>query len=207
MLISQGSSEHSICFAVPEAQAERAERSCERAFARAARGPGAARRGRRRLRDHRGRRRRHGRHARHRRQVLRHARQRRHQRARDRAGRVRAQHLGRRSTRRTATRALRAVHTGFYLSPQTVSIGVIGPGTVGGALLDQIASAGASGCARVQPRPARARHRELASACCSTNARSISKRWRDALERDGDAARLERFVDHVQRGPPAASRC
>ncbi len=37
-----------------------------------------------------------------------------------------------------ATRALRAVHAGFYLSPQTVSIGLIGPGHVGAALLQQI---------------------------------------------------------------------
>jgi len=39
-----------------------------------------------------------------------------------------------------ATRALRAVHAGLYLSPHTLSIGVIGPGTVGRVLLDQIAS-------------------------------------------------------------------
>ena len=39
-----------------------------------------------------------------------------------------------------ATRALRAVHSGFYLSAKTLSIGLIGPGTVGGELLDQINS-------------------------------------------------------------------
>jgi len=32
---------------------------------------------------------------------------------------------------RHATRALRATHASFYLSPHTLSIGVIGPGTVG----------------------------------------------------------------------------
>ncbi len=41
---------------------------------------------------------------------------------------------------RHATRALRAVHAGFYLSPHTVSIGVIGPGSVGKVLLDQLGS-------------------------------------------------------------------
>ena len=41
---------------------------------------------------------------------------------------------------RNATRALRAVHAGLYLSPHTLSIGVIGPGTVGRVLLDQLAS-------------------------------------------------------------------
>ena len=37
-----------------------------------------------------------------------------------------------------ATRALRAAHSGFYLSSKTISIGLIGPGTVGGALLRQL---------------------------------------------------------------------
>ena len=41
---------------------------------------------------------------------------------------------------RHETRALRAVHAGLYLSPHTLSIGVIGPGAVGGVLLDQLAS-------------------------------------------------------------------
>ncbi len=37
-----------------------------------------------------------------------------------------------------ATRALRAAHSGFYLSAKTMSIGLIGPGTVGSALLEQL---------------------------------------------------------------------
>src|SRR5579872_2962633 len=41
---------------------------------------------------------------------------------------------------KSATRALRAVHAGLYLSPHTISIGVIGPGTVGRVLIDQLAS-------------------------------------------------------------------
>jgi aspartokinase/homoserine dehydrogenase 1 len=40
-----------------------------------------------------------------------------------------------------ATRALRAAHSAFWLSPQTLSIGVIGPGKVGRALLQQLADA------------------------------------------------------------------
>lgn len=36
------------------------------------------------------------------------------------------------------TKALRAAHAGFWLSPQTISVGVIGPGKVGSALLDQL---------------------------------------------------------------------
>ncbi|MEN9526934.1 MAG: Aspartokinase I/homoserine dehydrogenase [Pseudomonadota bacterium] len=41
---------------------------------------------------------------------------------------------------KAATRALRAVHASFYLSAHTVSVGIIGPGTVGKVLLDQMAS-------------------------------------------------------------------
>jgi bifunctional aspartokinase / homoserine dehydrogenase 1 len=37
-----------------------------------------------------------------------------------------------------ATRALRAAHSGFYLSAKTMSIGLIGPGTVGSTLLRQL---------------------------------------------------------------------
>src|SRR5690606_12598464 len=38
-----------------------------------------------------------------------------------------------------ATRALRAVHAGFFLSPQTVSVGIVGPGNVGRVFLQQLA--------------------------------------------------------------------
>jgi aspartokinase/homoserine dehydrogenase 1 len=37
-----------------------------------------------------------------------------------------------------AGRALRAAHAGFWLSPQTISIGIIGVGKVGAALLEQL---------------------------------------------------------------------
>jgi aspartokinase/homoserine dehydrogenase 1 len=36
-------------------------------------------------------------------------------------------------------RALRAAHSGLYLSPQSISVGLIGTGTVGSVLLDQLA--------------------------------------------------------------------
>ncbi len=41
---------------------------------------------------------------------------------------------------RDTTRALRSVHSGFYLSPHTVSLGLIGPGTVGSVFVEQLAS-------------------------------------------------------------------
>jgi aspartokinase/homoserine dehydrogenase 1 len=39
-----------------------------------------------------------------------------------------------------AAKALRAAHAGFYLSKQTISIGLVGPGHVGSAFLDQLAA-------------------------------------------------------------------
>lgn len=42
--------------------------------------------------------------------------------------------------RQDSTRALRAVHSGFYLSAETMSIGIIGPGNVGQVLLKQMAA-------------------------------------------------------------------
>ena len=39
-----------------------------------------------------------------------------------------------------ATRALRAAHSGFYLSAETLSVGLIGPGNVGAVLLEQMAA-------------------------------------------------------------------
>lgn len=38
-----------------------------------------------------------------------------------------------------STRALRALHAGFFLSMQALSVGLFGPGNIGGTLLDQIA--------------------------------------------------------------------
>ena len=60
---------------------------------------------------------------------------------------------------RDATRALRAAHAAFYLSAQTISIGVIGPGNVGAALLDQITAASARLKRDANLDLARARHR------------------------------------------------
>ena len=140
ILISQGSSEHSICFAVPEAEADRAERVVRRAFDSELRegqiqsmevnrgcsilavvGDGMAGA--------------HGVAA----QVFK---------ALGSAAvnvRAIAQGASERNISvvidgRGSARALRAVHAGFYLSPHTVSIGLVGPGLVGGALLDQLAT-------------------------------------------------------------------
>jgi aspartokinase/homoserine dehydrogenase 1 len=138
VLISQGSSEHSICFAVPEPQADRARDAVEQAFfAERHHGqiqtidvtrncailavvgdhmagvPGVASTFFQALGG---------------------------------AG-VNIRAIAQGSSERNisavidtadATRAVRAVHAGFYLSPQTISVGIIGAGVVGGALLEQL---------------------------------------------------------------------
>ncbi len=140
ILISQGSSEHSICFAIPEAQAARAEEAVRRAFDAELRdgqiqhvevglgmsilavvGDGMAGA--------------HGVAA----KVF--------NSLGDAAISVRAIAQGASERNisvvvdgKVAAKALRAVHAAFYLSPNTLSIGVIGPGTVGRALLAQIAT-------------------------------------------------------------------
>ena len=138
ILISQGSSEHSICFAVLDADAERTERTVRRAFAAELRDgqiqnvdvlsacsilsvvgdgmagtPGIAAKVFAALAG---------------------------------AG-VNVRAIAQGSSERNIsvvidekqiTRALRAAHAAFYLSPHTVSIGVVGPGVVGRTLLKQI---------------------------------------------------------------------
>ena len=208
ILISQGSSEHSICFAVPQEQAERAA-------ARRARGLRARAAATARSRastsiadcsDPRRRRRRHGGHARRRRARSSSALgQRGRQRPRDRAGRVRAQHL-RRDRRAEARRAaLRAVHAGFYLSPHTLSIGVIGPGIgrqraarparVAGASACSASSSSTCACAASCPR----------SACCSpTRAHRRSPTGAGALSATASPLDLDALRRARARRPPAA---
>ncbi|MBA4072110.1 MAG: bifunctional aspartate kinase/homoserine dehydrogenase I [Gemmatimonas sp.] len=97
---------------------------------------------------------------------------------------------------KAATRALRAVHAGFYLSPHTISVGIIGPGTVGRVLLDQMASQ----CERLR----RDFKLELrVRGILSSRKMLLSDRgielsgWRPELAADGTTADLDRFVEHV----------
>ena len=59
---------------------------------------------------------------------------------------------------RQSTRALRAVHARFYLSPHTVSIGLIGPGTVGARAARAARVAARAAAPGFPPRSARSRH-------------------------------------------------
>ena len=95
-----------------------------------------------------------------------------------------------------ATRALRAVHSGFYLSPKTLSIGLIGPGTVGGALLDQIAGEVSRLCERfnldLRVRAiARSRVMHLAERAVDL------ANWRELAAQAKTPADLAVFADHV----------
>jgi aspartokinase/homoserine dehydrogenase 1 len=196
ILISQGSSEHSICFAIPERQAERALEAVRRAFDTELRdgqiqsvdvgtvlsilavvGDGMAGA--------------HGIAA----QVF------------DSLGRaaVNVRAIAQGASERNisvvvdgkvAAKALRAVHAGFYLSPNTLSIGLIGPGTVGRVLLEQIAS---------QLERLRAQHVDLRVRAIATSTRMLLAEnaidlgaWPAELAARGEAVDLEKFANHIR---------
>mgnify|MGYP006281860551 CR=1 FL=1 len=96
-----------------------------------------------------------------------------------------------------ATKALRAAHAGFYLSNQTLSVGVIGPGNVGSVLLDQIADQMET-LDREHMIDIRVRgimdSRRMVLAEQSVDLDD----WDDALRASTDEADLERFVDHIR---------
>jgi aspartokinase/homoserine dehydrogenase 1 len=196
ILISQGSSEHSICFAVPAGQATLAERAVRRAFSAELRdgqiqsvaaetgcaivavvGEGMA--------HHHG--------------VTGKLFQ-----AFGQAGiniRAIAQGASQRNIsvvidERETSKALRAVHAAFYLSPHTLSIGLIGPGTIGSQLLAQLASQ--------SERLRRDFNLDLRVRGIATSRRMLLADqaidladWRARLERDGEPLDLARFTAHV----------
>jgi aspartokinase/homoserine dehydrogenase 1 len=89
-----------------------------------------------------------------------------------------------------ATRALKAVHAGFYLSALTISVGVIGPGNVGKTLLRQLSAARA----RLLERNGvdlRVRAVATSSKMALTEAHAVD----GALDLP---AELDRFTAHVQ---------
>jgi len=196
ILISQGSSEHSICFAIPEAQAVRAEEAVRRAFDAELRdgqiqhveialgmsilavvGDGMAGA--------------HGVAA----KVF--------NSLGDAAISVRAIAQGASERNisvvvdgKGAARALRAVHAAFYLSPNTLSIGLIGPGTVGRVLLAQIATQ----IERLRELNLDLRVRGIASSkrmLLEENSVDLS-RWSERMAEAGEALNLEKFINHVQ---------
>ena len=98
---------------------------------------------------------------------------------------------------RHATRALRAVHAGLYLSPHTISIGLIGPGSVGRVLLNQIASQSAR--LHKQARlDLRVRGLLGTKRMLLSDAGVNLKDWRTQYEQSTTEADLEKFVKHVR---------
>lgn len=94
-----------------------------------------------------------------------------------------------------ATKALRAAHAGFWLSPQTFAVGVIGPGNVGGALLDQLRAAQPQllGKANLD-----LRLRAIASSRkMLLDERSIVGDWRGQFASKGEDLDLDRFTSHL----------
>jgi bifunctional aspartokinase / homoserine dehydrogenase 1 len=98
---------------------------------------------------------------------------------------------------RHATRALRATHASFYLSPHTLSIGVIGPGTVGRVLLDQLASQ-SERLAREFKIDLRVRGILRSNQMRLADIGLPLLRWRDELQQHAQPADLARFVEHVR---------
>jgi aspartokinase/homoserine dehydrogenase 1 len=196
ILISQGSSEHSICFAIPEAQAVRAEAAVRKAFDAELRdgqiqqvdvglnlsilavvGDGMAGA--------------HGVAA----KVF--------NSLGDAAVSVRAiaQGASERNIsvvvdRRGAAKALRAVHAAFYLSPNTLSIGLIGPGTVGRVLLAQIATQ----VERLRALNLDLRVRGIAGSkrMLLTDTSIDLDRWPEAIAAAGEPLDLDKFANHCQ---------
>jgi bifunctional aspartokinase / homoserine dehydrogenase 1 len=98
---------------------------------------------------------------------------------------------------RNTTRALRAVHAGLYLSPHTLSVGVIGPGSVGRAFLEQLASQ--SERLREQARlELRLRGVTGARRMLLAEPSLAPASWREHYERSDTPADIERFVEHVR---------
>lgn len=196
ILISQGSSEHSICFAIPAAQAQRAEEAVRRAFDSELRdgqiqhvdvardlailavvGDGMAGA--------------HGVAA----KVF--------NSLGDAAISVRAIAQGASERNislvvdgKVAAKALRAVHAAFYLSPNTLSIGLIGPGTVGRVLLSQIASQ----VERLRALNLDLRVRGIASSKRMLLAESAIDLadWSALLAKKGEPLDLDKFAAHCQ---------
>ena len=98
--------------------------------------------------------------------------------------------------REDSTRALRAVHSGFYLSAKTISIGIIGPGMVGSTLLAQIAEQ-ASRLREQFNLDLRIRAIATSSKMLLDDRRIDLTDWQSALADHGEDTDLDRLADHI----------
>ena len=96
---------------------------------------------------------------------------------------------------RDATKALRAAHAGFWLSPQTFAVGVIGPGNVGATLLDQLHAA--------QPQLLAKANLDLRLCAIASRGkmllepRGVQDDWREGFAAATAATDLDRFTAHL----------
>ena len=95
-----------------------------------------------------------------------------------------------------ATKALRAAHAGFWLSPQTFAVAVIGPGNVGATLLDQLHAA------QSQLRDRANVDLRLCAVVSSRkmllDPRGIAGDWRAAFAAAGESSDLDRIAEHLR---------
>jgi len=96
-----------------------------------------------------------------------------------------------------ASRALRSVHSSFYLSPHTVSIGLIGPGVVGGVLLDQLATQIAH-LSRDLKVDLRVRGIMTSQRMHLGNSAIALDHWRDSFSAASEPTDLTKFAEHVR---------
>ncbi|XP_027344433.1 bifunctional aspartokinase/homoserine dehydrogenase 1, chloroplastic-like isoform X1 [Abrus precatorius] len=98
--------------------------------------------------------------------------------------------------REDCIKALRAVHSRFYLSRTTIAMGIIGPGLIGSTLLDQLRDQ-----ASILKEEFNIDLRVLG--ILSSKSMLLSDvgidlaRWRELREERGEATDLEKFVQHV----------
>ena len=97
---------------------------------------------------------------------------------------------------RQATKALRAVHSAFYLSSQTLSVGLIGTGLIGAAFLNQL---GRRLDALRSQRGIDLRVRGIANSrhMLLDDRRLDLKDWKADLEQSTLTSDLERLVEHI----------
>lgn len=96
-----------------------------------------------------------------------------------------------------SARALRAAHSAFYLSPRTISVGLIGPGQVGGQFLDQLA-AGLEWISADNHIDLRLRGITRSSRMVRSESGIDLAQWRAAVAAADEPADLDAFVDHIR---------
>jgi bifunctional aspartokinase / homoserine dehydrogenase 1 len=94
------------------------------------------------------------------------------------------------------TRALRAIHSAFYLSNQTLSIGVIGTGLIGGTLLRQLQSR-IDELKKDRGIDLRVRGVMNSRKMILADRHLALDRWADELAESAKTADLESFIKHV----------